>query len=44
MANERQNQNHLHSSVPNKKQSPVIDSGFSSKDLIIKNLINPIHI
>jgi hypothetical protein len=34
MANERENLNHLRSSVPFKKQTPVIDSGFSSKYLI----------
>jgi hypothetical protein len=32
MANERDNLNHLRSSVPYKKQTPIIDSGFSSKD------------
>ncbi len=36
MANERENLNHLRSSVPFKKQTPVIDSGFSSKYLIAK--------
>lgn len=33
MANERENLNHLRSSVPYKKQTPIIDSGFSSKNL-----------
>jgi hypothetical protein len=34
MANERENLNHLRSTVPYKKQTPIIDSGFSSKYLI----------
>jgi hypothetical protein len=36
MANEREDLNHLRSSVTFKKQTPVIDSGFSSKYLILK--------
>lgn len=31
MANERENLNHLRSSIPYKKHTPTIDSGFSSK-------------
>jgi hypothetical protein len=34
MANERENLNHLRSTVPLKKQTPIIDSGFSSKYLL----------
>jgi hypothetical protein len=38
MANERDNLNHLRSSVPYKKQTPIIDSGFSSKDFTESSL------
>jgi hypothetical protein len=38
MANERENLNHLRSSVPFKKQTPMIDSGFSSRYLFKNSL------